>query len=172
MLLKQHTNDNSAFDVAFEVSRKDALGLIGFECKFTDTFSAKEYEKDEYRQIYRQSKIFAEEYETYISGRFNQLFRNQLIAESLLHHQEYDFVYTGLFCHQEDKQAIDIGIEFSGMLKTKNVFRVITYQEYIENLQQLPLDWGKREVLMLLWARYCATQFSENWLIEKGDSIG
>lgn len=142
--------------------RKNELGLIGFECKFTDTFSQREYDKEEYREIYRQSDIFGKEYEDYISGRYNQLFRNQLMAEALLQYQKYDFVFTGLFCHQDDRQAIEIGDEFREMLSRETLFRVITYQEYIEEIQQLPLDWAKRELVMILWARYCATQFSDN----------
>ncbi|MBW8011998.1 MAG: hypothetical protein FVQ83_12285 [Chloroflexi bacterium] len=160
--VENYTNDKSAFDVAFEVMQKSEKGMIGFECKFTDTFSQTEYSKDEYREVYRQSNNFAKEYELYISGRYNQLFRNQLIAEALLQNEEYQFVYTGLFCHQDDKLAIKIASEFGDMLYNQTLFRVITYQEYIEKVQQLPLDWAKRELVMMLWARYCATQFSDN----------
>ncbi len=165
---EKYTNDNSAFDVAFEVERENELGLIGFECKFTDTFSQREYDKKEYREIYRQSSIFSKEYENYTLGRYNQLFRNQLMAEAMLQHQKYDFVFTGLFCQQEDKQAIEIGGEFREMLNGDSLFRVITYQSYIEEIQQLPLDWEKRELVMMLWARYCAIQFSDNacWVKE------
>ena len=81
---ERYTNDNSAFDVAFEVERENELGLIGFECKFTDTFSQREYDKKEYRDVYRQSSIFSKEYKIYTSGRYNQLFRNQLMAEAML----------------------------------------------------------------------------------------
>ncbi len=164
---ENYTNDKSAFDVAFEVTRRDELGLIGFECKFTDIFSKREYDKEEYREIYRQSNIFPKEYEAYISGRYNQLFRNQLIAEAMLQYQKYDFVFAGLFCHQDDRQAIDVGEEFCEMLSIDTLFRVITYQEYIEEVQQLPLDWAQRELVMMLWARYCATQFSEIWQYRK-----
>ena len=157
---ERFTNDNSAFDVAFEVARKNESGLIGFECKYTDTFSQKAYDKHEYRDVYRHSKNFIQKYESYISGRFNQLFRNQLIAEALLQHRKYDFIYTGLFCHPDDKHAIETGHEFQKMLKNSTLFKVITYQQYIEEAQQLPLDWVKRESIMMLWARYCATQLS------------
>jgi len=159
---ENYTHDNSAFDVAFVVERKNETGLIGFECKFTDTFSPTEYDKEEYREIYRHSNIFTKEYEAYISGRYNQLFRNQLIAQALMQYQKYDFVFTGLFCHQDDSHAIEVGQEFREMLNSEPLFRVITYQEYIEEVQQLPLDWAKRELIMMLWARYCATQFSDN----------
>jgi len=158
---ENYTNDNSAFDVAFEVMSKNETGLIGFECKFTDTFSQKEYDKDEYHGIYRQSNMFAKEYEAFISARYNQLFRNQLIAAALLQNQKYDFVFTGLFCHPDDWQAIEVGEEFREMLNSKILFKVITYQKYIEEILQLPLEWEKRELVMMLWARYCATQLSD-----------
>lgn len=159
---ERYTNDNSAFDVAFEVTRKNESGLIGFECKFTDTFSQKEYDKHEYREVFRHSNNFIREYETYVSRKYNQLFRNQLIAEALLQHRKYDFIYTGLFCHPDDKHAIETGHKFQEMLKNSTLFKVITYQQYIEEAQQLPLDWAKRELIMMLWARYCATQLSSS----------
>lgn len=155
-------NDKSAFDIAFEVMRGIDKGLIGYECKFTDTFSQKKYTRDEYSEIFLKSNIFGEDYETYISGRYNQLFRNQLISEALLQNEKYKFVYTGLFCHHDDKPAIKVGDEFRDMLNDQNIFRVITYQDYIEEVQQLPLDWSKREWVMMLWVRYCATQLSDN----------
>jgi len=80
----------------------------------------------------------------------------------MLQNRKYDFVFTGLFCHQEDKPAIKIGNEFREMLNNESLFKVITYQNYIEEIQQLPLNWEKRESAMMLWARYCATQLSNN----------
>ncbi len=158
---ENYTNDNSAFDVAIEVMRGNQTGLLGIECKYTDTFSQQEYDKPAYRQIFEQSQVFAENYETFISGRFNQLFRNQLIAEALVQNGNYDFVLTGLFCHQEDTGALETGTKFQSMLNNGNkIFRLITYQDYIEAMQRLNTNWEKRELSMLLWARYCATQLS------------
>lgn len=156
-----HTNDNSAFDVAFEVGRGQETGLIGWECKFTDTFSQKAYDKAAYREIYRQSDMFASLYEGLMASRYNQLFRNQLMAAALMHSESYDFVLTGLFCHQDDASAIETGAEFQKMLKGDAHFSVITYQRYIEEVQQLPLDWATRELVMMLWARYGTARFSD-----------
>lgn len=159
--IENYTNDNSAFDVAIEVMIGNRTGLLGLECKYTDTFSQKEYKKDEYLQIYERSGAFAKEYDIFISKRFNQLFRNQLIAEALIQNKKYDFVFTGLFCHQDDTSALETGSKFQSMLTNGNeIFQIITYQNFIENMQQLNLDWNKRELSMLLWARYCATRLS------------
>ncbi|MBD3377602.1 hypothetical protein GF406_21415 [candidate division KSB1 bacterium] len=161
---KNYTGDNSAFDVAFEVMAGNKKGLIGLECKYTDTFSHTEYDKSEYRQIFVQSgdRIFNAKYENFNTARFNQLFRNQLIATASLQSREYAFVYTGLFCHQDDKSALQTSTEFQGMIKNDdNLFQVITYQDFITKIQRLPLSWKQRELSMLLWARYCSTQLSE-----------
>ena len=83
--------DNSAYDVAFIVRSSNDMGLIGLECKFTDTFSPEKYSKESYKQIYSNSKIFKKPYEGYIVSRYNQLFRNELIAESAL--QSNNFFY-------------------------------------------------------------------------------
>lgn len=156
-----YTKDNSAFDVAIEIQQAGQKGLIGLECKYTDSFSAKEYDRPEYRQIFEQSKVFTGTYETYISKEYNQLFRNQLIAEALMQNGEFDFVITGLFCHGDDA-AVKTGLRFQEMLNGKaGVFRVITYQDFLGAMQRLDLSWKKREYSMLLWARYCGTVLSD-----------
>ena len=156
-----YTNDNSAFDIALEVKREGKKGLIGLECKYTDTFSTKEYDRPAYRAIFEKSDVFIEGYEKYKVSKFNQLFRNQLIAEALKQNGEYEFVITGLFCHKDDK-AIETGFKFQEMLNGKdNSFKIITYQDFIAELQRMDISWEQREFSMMLWARYCGTQLSE-----------
>lgn len=162
--VQNYTKDNSAFDVAFEVMSGLRKGLIGLECKYTDTFSPKVYDKQEYREIYTQSnrQVFKSTYEELISSKFNQLFRNQLIAEALIQNDQFDFVHTGLFCHQQDTSAIQTANEFQRMLINHgSAFKVITYQSYLEKLQRLDISWETRELSMLLWARYCGIQLSQ-----------
>lgn len=157
---ERYTNDNSAFDIAFKVAIGNKTGLIGLECKYTDNFSAKEYDKSAYRDIYTNSNSFLGDYDTLKSSKFNQLFRNQLIVEALIQNKKYDFIKTGLFCYEHDKEAIETGNNFATLLSSKN-FQVITYRDFIANIQTLDLDWNKREWSMLLWARYCATVLSD-----------
>ena len=90
-----YTKDNSAFDIAFEVAIEDKIGLIGLECKYTDSFSTKEYDKPAYKTIFDLSSSFKGDYNTLKSSRYNQLFRNQLIAESLIQNNRYDFIKNG-----------------------------------------------------------------------------
>lgn len=133
---ERYTNDNSAFDVAFEVEAGIRIGLIGFECKYTDTFSAFDYKKDEYEEIFRKSTTFKSSYSDLVASRYNQLFRNQLLAEALLQNHKYSFVHTGLFCYHLDKQAVQTAEEFNRMLNNSASFKVITYSNFIETVQK------------------------------------
>lgn len=90
------------------------------------------------------------------------MFRNQLIAEGVLQSGKYDFVYTGLFCFQEDKSAIETAEHFKSLLNPLHAdFRIVTYSDFIGKIQTQEIDWEKREWSMLLWARYCATVLSD-----------
>jgi hypothetical protein len=141
---ERYTDDNSAFDIAFEVKIGDQLGLIGLECKYTDSFSITEYDKDAYKEIYNKSISFAASYNDLKASKYNQLFRNQLIAESLIQNKKYDFVHTGLFCYHEDESAIITAQELQKMLKDPKSFTIITYKDFIESVQKLDLDWRQR----------------------------
>lgn len=157
----RYTEDNSAYDIAFEVMAGSKTGLIGLECKYTDTFSSTAYDKPAYRKIYENSDSFIAPFDQLKSGKYNQLFRNELIKEALLQNRQYDFVRTGLFCHQEDDTAIATANEFKNMLAQPDSFTIITYMNFIEKIQKQVLPPGQREWTMLLWARYCAAELSE-----------
>ena len=157
---ERYTKDNSAYDVAFEVCIGERTGLIDLECKYTDTFSSTEYTKKEYKDIFNKSTAFKAGYEEFISKDYNQLFRNQLIAEALIQNAKYDFVETGLFCYHDDNLAIATAGQFKDMLNDSDSFRIITYNQFIENVQRLDLNWKQREWTMMLWARYCGFELS------------
>lgn len=160
---ENYTNDNSAFDVAIECIMNGKKSLIGFECKYTDLFSDKEYDKNEYREIYHKSNCFKNSYSDYINKKYNQLFRNQLIAEALAQNSKYDQVLTGLFCYNEDTSAIDIGNAFQEKLNNGvEVFKTITYKDFIIAIQKCKdISWEQRKLSMLLWARYCGLELSD-----------
>jgi hypothetical protein len=156
--------DNSAFDIAFDVNDGCKKGIIGFECKYTDSFSPKQHRKPEYEKIFKASKIWTKSYEELTCSKFNQLFRNQLIAESFKQDKQYDFGYLSLFCHHKDDEAIKIAEEYKLMLKNEQTqhFQIITYKDYFEQLMKLDLNWQTREYCMFLWARYCGLKLSNS----------
>ena len=165
--------DNSAHDVALEfISISNQKGIIGLECKYTEPFSPKEYGKDgpdkkdgKYRQVYEDSSAFKANYKDLVNTKYNQLFRNQLIVESALLTKEgpYKIGYSGLFCFQEDENALSKGKAFQEMLKNgEERFKIITFADLIETIQKANIDWETREWSMMLWARYCGTMLSKN----------
>jgi hypothetical protein len=173
--------DGSAFDVAFLVRTKTQRGFIGFEVKYTDTFSFKRDKSlyyygesgdqnfENYHPIFKaNSHRFKADYETYVRSRdFNQLFRNEILGCLKLKEHDINFVITGLFCHQDDK-ASGKGIEFQKLIGNGiDNFVVITYQDYIERMQKLELSWEDRELVMMLWARYCGLNLSKNILVNE-----
>jgi hypothetical protein len=170
-------SDHSAFDFGFVVKSTKGTGFMGFECKYTDTFSYKnpkskvnygdktdmEEEKhyQDYFKLYSQSRDrFPADYFEYVRNPdYNQLFRNELLAVKFK--SEYDFVITGLFCHQEDKETVNAGLEFQKKIGNgHDDFILLTYAQYFEILQRQNLSWQQRELVMLLWTRYCGLKLS------------
>ena len=174
-----YTKDGSAFDIAFDVQFGSKRGFIGLECKYTDTFSykpqkSKVYYGDKenknystYLEIFNSNKkAFKADYFDFVLNKdYNQLFRNQLMAESILNNSDnkFEVVKTGLFCYEQDEKAIQSGLKFQSMLsKVEKTFSIITYKDFIESTQKLDLSWEERGWVMLLWARYCGMKLSEN----------
>ena len=67
-----------------------------------------------------------------------------------------------VFCHHDDEDGIETGKNFRAMLDPKANFQIITYKDFIENIQRQITSWKQREWTMLLWARYCSTKLSDN----------
>jgi hypothetical protein len=156
---QKYTNDNSAFDVALDVSIKGDRGIIGIECKYTESFSEIAYDKERYREIYNASSHFIWGYEELTVSRYNQLFRNQLIAESLLQAGDYKFVKTALFCAPDDENAKKTAEEFVKGIGSD--FKTIDFMDYLSAIQRLNISIQQREESMMLWARYMAYDLSD-----------
>jgi hypothetical protein len=175
----ESSGDNSAFDFGFIVRTASGRGFIGFECKYTDTFSykrtAKQPEKSyyygevgdknykKYFEIYSESRDrLPDEYSSYVMDKqFNQLFRNELLGIQLKSEYKFDFIITGLFCNHNDKSAVTSGKLFMNKIGNGSDFIVMTYADYFDRIQKLNLSWELRELVMELWARYCGLKLSE-----------
>ncbi len=158
------TGDNSAYDVALEVEIDGKIGLIGIECKYTESFSPKEYRSERYKKLYDVSRNFVGSYQELTTSRFNQLFRNQMIAESLLQNNVYSFVKTALFCDDEDKSAQATAQDFGALLRSK--FTTITFMDLITAMQRCEISVEQRKNTMMLWTRYSAYELSEQVYVE------
>jgi len=77
-------------------------------------------------------------------------------------------VITGLFCHHDDNKTVIAGSDFQKKIGNGICdFIVLTYADYFERIQKLDLDWLQRELVMMLWARYCGLGLSDNILVEE-----
>jgi len=155
------TEDNTAFDVAISTKVGQEKGFIGIEVKYTEPFSQKKYDKESYRKLYKESEAFNCDYKELIMPKFNQLFRNQLISEAVRIQEGCKHVSTAVFCHPTDTTCLSLATEFQQKLNTDITnFKVITFQDFIEAWQLIPLAWEARELTMLLWARYLGSPLS------------
>ncbi len=167
------TKDKSAFDFGFVVKSNSQIGFIGFECKYTDTFSYRRPKTNifygdagdknymHYNELYTLNRNrFPQDYFSYIRNPyFNQLFRNELLAVQLK--SDFDFAITGLFCHHDDAPTINAGKQFKKMIGNGiDDFILMPYADYFERIQKLNLPWQQRELVMVLWARYCGLKLS------------
>lgn len=178
----ESSKDSSAFDFGFAVTTETEKGFIGFECKYTDDFSYQRTRPNEpsvfygddgdknykdYHRLYLDNRNrFPDEYHSYIRDKdFNQLFRNELLGVQMK--PKYDFVITGLFCHHDDKKTCSAGKEFQNKIGNGKDFILLTYADYFERIQKLELNWEQRELIMMLWARYCGLGLSNNIVVKE-----
>ena len=166
--------DNSAFDVAVVYAAGNERALVGFECKYTDNFTAKDRTDPEnrfygapghrseaaYRAAYGLGEgAFAVPYEACaVNPRLNQLFRNALIAEAA-RTAGFDRVSTGLVCHPDDQRGVAAGREMQEALTLP--FHLLTLDEVVARLQRMPLTRAQRDNVNLFWARYLGRSLSE-----------
>lgn len=169
-LPKDRSLDKSAFDVAFLFQSEKGRGLLGLECKYTDDFSGVAKDRVSYRRVFEGSKgTFRARYEDFFVKPYHQLFRNQLIAEVMRQRKEIDYAITGIFCHQEDENALQAadGFQREMLANGQQDFRIITYRDFITAVQRGEITWERREWLMLLWARYCGTSLSRELFLNR-----
>jgi len=152
---EQHLNDNTAFDAWIEYERDpDVRGFVGIETKLTEPFSQAEYAFDERYARWRHRPQWwwrpgAEE--EFSDKRFNQLWRNHLLAFSVLYQPQK--VYQEGFCavvyHTEDV-ACTKAIE--------------TYRLQLEPwAQSTLLDWPLGDVVER-WAALLEGRNQREWL--------
>ncbi len=161
---QKYTGDRSAFDVLIKyIDTNETEVWLGLEVKYTDTLSGEPHDHEEYRALYKRyhEDVFFKEYTEYIKPKYNQLFRNQLIA-CALHQHEQRQVRCGLFCSEKDESALRTAKDYQWMLvKGEEQFLVLTYEAFIAAVQQTHLTWEDRQWSMLLWARYLGMPLSK-----------
>lgn len=135
------TTDNSCFDVyvEYEDSHKQTGG-IGIEVKYTEPFSNSDYwgktgyKKDRYVDaIEKYSSQFSMEYvKEYLQSTYNQLFRNQLLAEEIKDKFRMSCIVAVIFS-EEDSKCINTVNNFRKLIKLENSCIPISISQIVQS---------------------------------------
>lgn len=140
-----YLDDRTSFDTYIEYTHIDnSKGIIGIEVKYTE----KEYQLEEgspedkaikdytslYYYIMDKSGIYLSGYEDdLISNRYRQIWRNQLLAESirLRHNNVFKHSSSLTFFPKSNGHFVDASNEYLTMLKEKKTkFIPVTYEKF------------------------------------------
>jgi len=70
-----------------------------------------------------------------------------LLGVQILSDSQFDFLRTGLFCHQDDTKTIEPGNEFQKKIGNKtDEFIVMPYSNNFERMLKLDLTWELMEL--------------------------
>lgn len=102
----QHLGDRTAFDAFVSYRTADQRkGFVGIETKYTEPFSATEYDCDAYRALTRPP-VFKDGAADRLVGRAtNQLWRNLLLALSVRAKGGFDLAHVAVFSCYGDSKA-------------------------------------------------------------------
>lgn len=147
-------NDSTAFDVYFEyLDFEGGKGFIGIECKYTEPFSQKVYDKKEYRRWVDKSNSpwKKDKFDELSDLRWNQLWRDHLLVISMLNQKERKFNNGILILiqHPEDTECENTVLGYSDLLL-----------EDQKSFIDLPLD-----KLLSIWERTILEDDLKRWLL-------
>jgi hypothetical protein len=152
---EQHLNDNTAFDAWIGYERDHAVcGFVGIETKLTEPFSQAGYAFDDRYARWRHQPEWwwrpgAEE--EFSDKQFNQLWRNHLLAFSVLYQpqQVYQEGYCAVVYHAEDVACTEA---------------IETYRLQLDpRAQSTLLDWPL-DTVVERWTALLQTRAQREWL--------
>ncbi len=166
---KNYLDDNTSFDTYIEYTHNDnSKGILGIEVKYTEhDYPLKKRSKEEkfvkdkkspYHSVTSASKLYkSETIDLLITDRFRQVWRNQLLSESILIKDNDKFKYlTSLtFFPSGNTHFIEVSKEYLEFLKENdNKFYPVTFERYISILQKLCPDIEFKKWINYLTSRY------------------
>ena len=148
---ENYLNDNTSFDAYIEYTHIDnTKGILGIEVKYTEhEYLLKKGSKEErfimdeespYYKISEISGIYnVEAFNVLKTDRFRQVWRNQLLGESILIKDSKEFKhFTSLtFFPSGNTHFSEVSKEYVGFLKKNdNKFCAVTFEHYISILKK------------------------------------
>ena len=166
---KNYLNDSTSFDTYIEYTTYDNLkGIIGIEVKYTEREyglkkdstqeTAIKEKTSKYYKVSQQSKLFRPEtIDELITDKYRQVWRNQLLGESILITDRNKFTYfTSLTIFpQGNSHFVETSKNYLDMLTSNDLkFIPITYEEFFSVCKKYCPDNKYREWLDYLISRY------------------
>jgi len=176
---REITIDNSCFDVYVEYqnTQNERCGM-GIEVKYTESFSNTDFSKagdkrDRYtKAISKYSKQFSEaNTELYLTPKFNQLFRNQLLTEEVKDKQNgiSNCVLLVLYSSGDTKCTKAIN-QFEQLLINPSSFIPVTIESLIQAVINSATSNKEMEQLYLdIYNRYCNYALLQEYFEEPCD---
>ncbi len=149
---EKYLNDRTSFDTYIEYTHTDkSKGVIGIEVKYTEKEyplkkKSKQYidindEKGKYHSVTKECGIYKPNVTDKLkTDLFRQIWRNHLLAESLLivEKDKFKHAHSLIFYPEDNNHFEETGKEYSEMLLNNddNKFKVVTFESFIENCKK------------------------------------
>ena len=156
---EDYLDDRTAFDVFVEyLDISGTKSFIAIEVKYTETFSPKEYECKIYKDFtISENSPFRGSVNELKKSKFNQLWRNTLLAYSMLEHEnkKYSNATIMLVYMKEDEGVNEIIPSFSSYLKNSDEwFQAVDIRELINLIKSCGLNLEQQKWIEDFSLRY------------------
>lgn len=157
--IKEYLGDGTSFDAFVEYRRHDgARAFIGIETKLTEPFSPGTYDRARYRELSEQpdSPWRAGAGPLLADSRWNQLWRNQLLAQALLTHAKSDYQGGSIMVlrHPQDDQCAEAIQGYRRLLARPETFHAVSLDHLIRTWTPNVRDGATDEWLKAFAVRY------------------
>ena len=130
-----YLDDRTAFDAFIEYEMEDGqAGFVGIETKLSEPFSPRHYDKPAYRRWMTADGPWRADASSEVAKtRHNQLWRDHLLAWSLLRHRGSKYKKGGLSVvyHPEDPHCGEIVKGYRALLHDKETFSAFSLDEIV-----------------------------------------
>ena len=139
----EYLNDQTAFDAFIEYETLDGrVAFIGIETKLSEPFSPECYDRNEYRRWMKAGSPWREDADV-AARQHNQLWRNHLLAWSLLEHRDSTYAKGEITVvyHPEDRRCHRVIEDYRSLLRDEETFSSFDLGEIIRAWGPLTGQW-------------------------------
>jgi hypothetical protein len=163
-----YLNDKTSFDAYIEYTHIDqSQGIIGIEVKYTEheypLKPGSKQEKDiqnkdsKYYQVHKQSGIYKPNTtDILITDKFRQVWRNQLLGESILitDHNKFKHFTSLIIFPKGNTHFIEVNEVYKELLANTEKYLPVTYEDFIAMCREYTTDDRFKNWLNYLDERY------------------